>query len=305
MNTNVNTRIKNSKKVLIFIVEGESDKIVLDLVTKILKENEIVFHVVRGDISSDDYVTTNNVESKISRMIEEERSKYMLKKSDIFKVVHIFDMDGAYIFDSLIKPSSNSNFVYKDDGIYCSDFDRVKKRNRHKREIMDYLLSLNSISNKYKYECYYFSCNLDHALYDERNLEDNLKTSKANSFKDYFCDREKTFVDFLELVVSCGVPNTYTESWDFIKNNDNSLQRHTNFHLFFKYIGIIMKYKKYVTRIKYNFDDNVYYGKIEGIDLFINFQSKLLSEVECKFHKAVDDYLSNCQEEGITPAEKL
>ena len=58
MNTNVNTRIKNSKKVLIFIVEGESDKIVLDLVTKILKENEIVFHVVRGDISSDDYVTT-------------------------------------------------------------------------------------------------------------------------------------------------------------------------------------------------------------------------------------------------------
>ena len=63
-----------------------------------------------------------------------------------------------------------------------------------------------------------------------------------------------------------------------------------------------MKYKKYVTRIKYNFDDNVYYGKIEGIDLFINFQSKLLSEVECKFHKAVDDYLSNCQEEGITPA---
>lgn len=110
---------------------------------------------------------------------------------------------------------------------------------------MDYLISLKTIANKYKYECYYFSCNLDHALYNIRNLADSQKTNMANIFANNFSKKEKLFVDYLESEVACDVPNTYDDSWEFIRDNNNSLQRHTNFNLFFKYIGIVLKYKKY------------------------------------------------------------
>lgn len=291
-----NIETNNSKKVLLFIVEGEADKIVLKLVSNILENNQIIFHIVRGDISSDWNVKISNVERKINHIIEQEKMKYMFKKSDILKVIHIFDMDGAYIADSLIKPSSSNDFVYNDDGIYCSNSDKVKSRNRHKRKVMDYLISLKTIANKYKYECYYFSCNLDHALYNIRNLADSQKTNMANIFANNFSKKEKLFVDYLESEVACDVPNTYDDSWEFIRDNNNSLQRHTNFNLFFKYIGIVLKYKKYYTIIKYSFEDNVYYGKIEGIDSLVNFESCYLSNIETEFHNAVDDYISYCNE---------
>ena len=294
------------RKVILFIVEGQSEKIILDLIGDIFNDNRIVFHVVNGDISSDNNVTVDNAENKIKMMIESEIRQYRLKKSDILKVVHIFDMDGAYIPDEMIKISNDEDFYYKDDGIYCKYINRVKSRNSHKREIMNYLTSLDKIAGKYTYECYYFACNLDHAIYGENNLDNSVKVPKANIFIESIlnianymkCDVNKgeVFVDYLALNVANGVPNTYEKSWNYIKEKDNSLQRHTNFHLFFNKMNIILHYKNFFTIINYSEEDNVYYGKIEGIDSLVNFESKFLSQVDNAFHKAVDDYISHCDE---------
>ena len=63
----------------------------------------------------------------------------------------------------------------------------------------------------------------------------------------------------------------------------------------------IMEYKGYYTKIEFDSDSKVLYGRIEGINDLVNFESNSLREVECEFHKAVDDYLEFCEEVGKNP----
>ena len=63
----------------------------------------------------------------------------------------------------------------------------------------------------------------------------------------------------------------------------------------------ILTYKGYLTKIEYSSEDGVLFGKIEGINDLILFDSENASEIEAKFQEAVDDYLAYCQEKGKEP----
>lgn len=63
----------------------------------------------------------------------------------------------------------------------------------------------------------------------------------------------------------------------------------------------ILKYKNYFTKIEYSAEDQVLYGKIEGIKDLVNFESEDLNGIEQAFHDAVDDYLVFCKELGQEP----
>ncbi len=63
----------------------------------------------------------------------------------------------------------------------------------------------------------------------------------------------------------------------------------------------ILEYKGYYTKIEYSAEDNVLYGKIEGIKDLVNFECSDLSDVEREFHLAVDDYLAFCGDTGQEP----
>lgn len=63
----------------------------------------------------------------------------------------------------------------------------------------------------------------------------------------------------------------------------------------------ILYYKGYCAKIEYSVEDKVMYGKIEGINSLISFESESALEIEGAFHEAVDDYLSYCEEVGIKP----
>ena len=56
-----------------------------------------------------------------------------------------------------------------------------------------------------------------------------------------------------------------------------------------------MTYKGYIGSVAFSEKDNVFFGKIEGIN---GLSVKELTEA---FHEAVDDYLAYCKEEGIEP----
>ena len=62
-----------------------------------------------------------------------------------------------------------------------------------------------------------------------------------------------------------------------------------------------MTYKGYLGSVAYSEKDNVFFGKIEGIDGLVNFEGESVSELTQAFHEAVDDYLAYCADEGITP----
>ena len=63
----------------------------------------------------------------------------------------------------------------------------------------------------------------------------------------------------------------------------------------------LLKYKDYIASVDYSVDDKVFYGKLFGIDDYVDFFSENASEIENEFHKAVDDYLAFCKEIGKQP----
>ena len=49
------------------------------------------------------------------------------------------------------------------------------------------------------------------------------------------------------------------------------------------------------------FYNQVFFGKIEGINGLVNFEGESVKELTEAFHEAVDDYLAYCDDEGIEP----
>ena len=222
------------KKVVIFIVEGQTDKRTLEKIfKKIYRNKNIHYEVTDGDITTNDKININNVENEIFNLINAYLKDQKLKVSDVWQIVHIFDMDGAYIPDDNIIEGSSSKFVYSTTNISCNNIEKVKERNSKKRTIMDYLLKVSTIRN-IPYECYYLSSNLEHALYDKLNLSEEEKRDYADNFYDMFLDKEILFVEFLNKVVVNGVPDSFPSSWRYIKEELHSLERHTNLNLYFK-----------------------------------------------------------------------
>lgn len=62
-----------------------------------------------------------------------------------------------------------------------------------------------------------------------------------------------------------------------------------------------MTYKGYLGSVAYSEKDNVFFGKIEGINGLVNFEGESIKELTEAFHEAVDDYLAYCKDEGIEP----
>ena len=62
-----------------------------------------------------------------------------------------------------------------------------------------------------------------------------------------------------------------------------------------------MTYKGYLGSVAYSEKDNVFFGKIEGINGLVNFEGESVQELTKAFHEAVDDYLAYCEDEGIEP----
>lgn len=62
-----------------------------------------------------------------------------------------------------------------------------------------------------------------------------------------------------------------------------------------------MKYKDFIGSVEFSEEDEVFYGKIEGINALVNFEGESVKELREAFQEAVEDYLVFCNEEGIVP----
>lgn len=65
--------------------------------------------------------------------------------------------------------------------------------------------------------------------------------------------------------------------------------------------GNVLEYKGYHAKIEYSAEDQVLFGKIEGINDLVNFESETADGIAEEFHSAVDDYLAFCEENGVSP----
>ncbi len=63
----------------------------------------------------------------------------------------------------------------------------------------------------------------------------------------------------------------------------------------------LLQYKNYLGSVQFSAEDEVFYGKIVGIEDLINFEGSSVKELKKSFHEAVDDYLETCEELGKKP----
>jgi len=62
-----------------------------------------------------------------------------------------------------------------------------------------------------------------------------------------------------------------------------------------------MSHKGYTARIEFDERDNIFVGRILGIRTIISFHGETVTELRAEFEIAVEDYLSDCKENGIKP----
>jgi predicted HicB family RNase H-like nuclease len=63
----------------------------------------------------------------------------------------------------------------------------------------------------------------------------------------------------------------------------------------------VLEYKGYYASVHFSSEDDVFYGKLMGIDDLVNFEGASVKELKKAFHEAVEDYLETCEELGKEP----
>lgn len=67
----------------------------------------------------------------------------------------------------------------------------------------------------------------------------------------------------------------------------------------------VLQYKGYSSRIEYSVEDQILYGKIDGIADLVSFEADSIETIEKEFQDAVDDYLDFCQSIGKEPDKEF
>lgn len=221
------------KKVVAVIMEGPSDEAALGSVLKEhYSSNEVQFVVVHGDITSDDYVSMDNVISRINDLIAGVKLKYGYKPEDFQQIIHLADTDGVFTEDSAVVQADVDRIMYYEDRMETKNVDAAIQRNKKKAEIL-FKLSKTGKVNGVRYRIYFNSCNLEHVLYNElADFSDQEKSDMADDFADQYEGKLEEFIAFIASE-DLAVPGTYSETWSYIKKDYHSLERNSNMHLIF------------------------------------------------------------------------
>lgn len=62
-----------------------------------------------------------------------------------------------------------------------------------------------------------------------------------------------------------------------------------------------MGYKGFVARIEYDDEDEIFHGRIAGINDVIGFHADTVAGLKAAFREAVDDYVETCAKAGKQP----
>ena len=63
----------------------------------------------------------------------------------------------------------------------------------------------------------------------------------------------------------------------------------------------ILQYKNYYADVHFSADDNVFYGKITGVNDLVSFEGISVKKLKTAFKEAVEDYINLCADLGKAP----
>lgn len=206
----------NSRKVVLFIVEGPSDETALGLLlTRLFAPLQVNFDVMHGDVTTERCfnasLSKKNVRDILRQRIVDHVCRQPYRWDDLERIVMLTDTDGAY-----------------------TDNTAMRQRNSVKTEDTRKLSGCDCLTYNKKsvpFRIFYFSTNLEHVLHNRGDdVSDAEKKALAREFSERFKNDLDGFVTFMR-DSAFAVSGDYRETWAYIFQGDNSTERHSNVHL--------------------------------------------------------------------------
>ncbi len=258
---------KPKYKNIVFLVEGKSERKVFSLAIPMYYDHidtnykvhfpiisepsveEETYLDIGGDITAQKGSTPHTIMGCICKQfLEKFFDETKVYPRHVTEIIHIIDMDGAYVPDEMIRnglnPLGERKTYYAENCILTDNVPKIVQRNARKRENIDFLVQQHTIrvrqnqdnpaskKQEIPYSIYYFSSNLDHFIHRSPNLTSREKVSLSDQFSCGYLDDVEGFAQFFITDPDSAVGMTYEESWQFIRErNGNSLGRHTNINI--------------------------------------------------------------------------
>lgn len=222
------------KKIVLVIVEGPSDDSALGVIlNRLFDENTVHVEIMYGDITTDRSIAPDDIVKALGDVVKHYAESMHFKQLHFQQVIHLIDMDGAYIPDEKVVENPDADKpVYSLTDIQTSKREQLIMRNDHKRRKIERICGMQKVWGSIPYRAYYMSANLDHALYGKLNSSDEEKENDAYAFAKKYKDDIDGFLGFISDSEFSRMDG-YRESWEFIKKECHSLERFTNFGLCF------------------------------------------------------------------------
>ena len=67
----------------------------------------------------------------------------------------------------------------------------------------------------------------------------------------------------------------------------------------------LLTYKDFVGSVHFSAEDEIFFGKIEGIDDLVTFEGDNVADLKNSFKEAVDDYVALCKEQNKSPEKSF
>lgn len=239
-----------SVPIVVVVLEGPSDKKYLKQPLEAYfreKYNKTCRLVAVTDLTGNPEISEEEFFPQLRKSIEIGlSSKENMINEDvavmITEVVHIFDIDEAYIDNNhIIENTDKDEFFYTREGIqYCKKSD-VEKRNKRKQKRIEFLLGQPEImlfDKTFPYNKYFYSVNIDDFHYDDAlNLDKDTKNKKAAEYERKYLVKKspqgklKLFLKIFEKTNPKDFPKTLSETWEYISRDNNSLKKCSNVFL--------------------------------------------------------------------------
>lgn len=242
--------MSKTKKFIVLLVEGITEENALAPALKEVEDKlNVRFKIMDGDPFTDDDNKFKSSKNIIGSIVSGFKKRYKLQSNDISFIAQLTDADGVFVDkdEIMVAPDINNvdGKVYELGNIKVRDEkkkEQIHRRNEIKKEHLIVLSNTNEIAS-IPFQIFYFSRNLEHVLFGTPTLyADQDKSDKASEFSEEYESFEalKNFFNNNDIRVT----GYYEDTWDYIKENNHSLERNSNFHLLLEWIEEEIEYLK-------------------------------------------------------------
>lgn len=137
------------KKVVFVIVEGPSDDTALGVIlNRLYDQNKVHIEIMHGDITADLSIDPSDIASALGDIVKHYAATMHFSQVDFQKVIHLVDMDGAFIPETAIVDNADAEKpLYSLTDIQTSKPEKLALRNKHKQSKLDRISGLKRRGN--------------------------------------------------------------------------------------------------------------------------------------------------------------